>query len=173
MKIAALKIFTTLALAGITLSGCSITQASPTPSASTQKAAVSADLKPFYNQTVKWSDCGKTGTRCGTFKVPMNWANPKTASINIAVAVHPGSDPQNDPYLLMNPGGPGGSGRDWITDYIDQLGTAKLRAAYNIVGFDPRGVGHSSAVKCLDAKAMDSYLYDVSPYPNGSAKDVA
>ena len=180
MRVATLKKLTTLAIAtvafaSLTLAGCSATSAAPKPnnSASSQSTAVSAELKPFYNQTVKWSDCGKAGTRCGTFKVPMDWANPATASINIAVAVHPGSDPKNDPYLLMNPGGPGGSGRDWITDYIDQLGTAKLRAAYNMVGFDPRGVGHSSAVKCLDAKAMDSYLYDVSPYPNGSAKDLA
>ena len=145
------------------------------PSTETELATVPKDLDGFYAQKPLWKDCegDNTQARCGFIQVPLNWSKPSEGAIKIAVAINPASDPKTSPYLLMNPGGPGGSGRDWITQHIDGLGTAKLRAHYNIVGFDPRGVGASTAVKCYDTKGMKSFLYDPSPYEWGSAKDIA
>jgi len=148
-------------------------QPSSSPS-TTELTSVPKNLEGFYTQTPLWSNCKGTNTsaRCGNIQVPLNWANPSEGTVNIAVAVNPASDPKTAPYLLMNPGGPGASGRDWITENINSLGTPRLRAHYNLVGFDPRGVGASTAIKCYDTAKSLSFWYNPSPYPTGSAKDV-
>ncbi|MEY4418635.1 MAG: hypothetical protein RIQ88_1073, partial [Actinomycetota bacterium] len=131
-------------------------------------------LQSFYSQKPVWKNCAGSNkkARCTSIKVPLDWSKPTAGSINIAVAVNPASNPKTAPYLLMNPGGPGGSGRDWVTEYITSLGTNKLRSKYNIVGFDPRGVGASSKVKCFSSDKMYSYLYGQSPYEYGSTEDL-
>ena len=69
----------------------------------------------------------------------------------------------------MNPGGPGGSGVDFIENSLDFATDERLQGSYDIVGFDPRGVGRSSAVSCYDDPAeLDAYLYDISPNEIGS-----
>ena len=71
--------------------------------------------------------------------------------------------------LLVNPGGPGGSGVDFIENSLDFATDERLQSSYDIVGFDPRGVGRSSAVSCYDDPAeLDAYLYDISPNEIGS-----
>jgi pimeloyl-ACP methyl ester carboxylesterase len=102
----------------------------------------------------------------------LNWDKPAEGTIKIAVAISPAANPKNAPYLLMNPGGPGASGREWITENINSLGTDKLRTHYNLVGFDPRGVGASTAIKCYDTKRTLDFFYNPSPYETGSARDI-
>jgi pimeloyl-ACP methyl ester carboxylesterase len=133
-----------------------------------------ANLDEFYAQKPVWSDCdgGNADARCGYIQVPLNWSKPEQGSIDIAVAVNPAADPENSPYLLMNPGGPGSSGRKWVTDYLESLGTDLLRSEYNIVGFDPRGVGESTAIKCFDDEGLYKFYYEQSPYVYGSAEDL-
>lgn len=148
-------------------------QASPIPT-STDISSVPKDLEGFYSQKPLWSDCtgSNTQARCGDIQVPLNWDKPAEGTIKIAVAINPAADPKNAPYLLMNPGGPGASGRDWITENIDSLGTQKLRSHYNLVGFDPRGVGASTAIKCYDTRKTLDFFYNPSPYETGSTKDI-
>jgi pimeloyl-ACP methyl ester carboxylesterase len=131
-------------------------------------------LEEFYAQTPLWSDCegNNTEARCGFIQVPLNWSKPDQGAIKLAVAINPASEPKNAPYLLMNPGGPGSSGREWVTDYLSSLGTDQLRSEYNIVGFDPRGVGASTAIKCFDDEGMQRLLYNSSNYESGSPKDL-
>ena len=131
-------------------------------------------LEEFYAQTPLWSDCegNNSDARCGYIQAPLNWSKPEQGAIKLAVAINPASDPKNSPYLLMNPGGPGSSGREWVTDYLSSLGTDQLRNEYNIVGFDPRGVGASTAIKCFDDEGMQGLLYNSSNYESGSPKDL-
>ena len=149
------------------------TQLTPTPN-ETNLTAVPKDLQGFYSQKPLWSDCEGSNTfaRCGDIQVPLNWAKPEQGTIKIALAINPATNPGTAPYLLMNPGGPGASGRDWVTENIDSLGTERLRSHYNIVGFDPRGVGASTSIKCYDDKDLYDFLYSASPYESGSAKDL-
>ena len=145
----------------------------PSPN-STKPTDIPANLQEFYEQTPLWSDCEGTNAdaRCGFVQVPLNWDKPEDGAIKIAVAINPAADPENSPYMLMNPGGPGSSGREWITEYLDSLGTEELRSEYNIVGFDPRGVGKSSAVKCFDDKELYNFYYEQSPYEYASQEDL-
>lgn len=59
--------------------------------------------------------------------------------------------------MILNPGGPGGSGIE-LVGYAPMIFGSKLLDNYNLLGFDPRGVGQSSAVACYDTTEMDRYL---------------
>lgn len=122
---------------------------------------VAPALQPYYSQVVKWTKCERK-FECATVKAPMDWSDPARSEIELALirAKAPGKSMGS---LLVNPGGPGGSGYDFIRDSLEYGVGAKLIANYDIVGFDPRGVNKSSAVKCYDAKEMDSYLFDIQP----------
>ena len=152
------------------LSGCvaSFLPKSPSMQSTPTGEKVSADLEPFYSQVLKWKACEGGDFQCATAKAPMDWKNPATKSIDLALIrkVATGTALGS---LLVNPGGPGGSGYDFIRDSLDYAVDAKLQQNYDIVGFDPRGVNKSSAVKCYQNPAeMDKYLFDVSPNPFGS-----
>jgi pimeloyl-ACP methyl ester carboxylesterase len=70
--------------------------------------------------------------------------------------------------LLVNPGGPGGSGYEFVKDSVDYATDAALQERFDIVGFDPRGVGRSSAVACYEPAQMDEYLYGLTTAERGS-----
>lgn len=163
-----------LALISLLVSGCAspITQPTsrPTP---LDSSAISAELKPFYEQTVDWQECAER-TFCAEIVVPMNWANPTGDTILIATAYRQADNPKPLGSLLFNPGGPGSSGYDWMADSIDYIGTPELRANFNIVGFDPRGVQNSTPkIKCLSGSYMDEFLYGDSQTLIGSPADIA
>lgn len=147
------------------------TVAGPQPEADT---SVAAELTPFYSQTVDWRTCGGEQTYCAEIAVPADWSNPTGDRLKIAVAYHKASEAKPLGSVIFNPGGPGASGVDWILNSIDQLATKELRANFNMVGFDPRGVGKSEPkVKCLSAKDTDEFLYADAGLELGSAADLA
>jgi pimeloyl-ACP methyl ester carboxylesterase len=81
-------------------------------------------------------------------KVPADWADPYGASISLTVARRPATNPKlRIGVLLVNPGGPGGSAVDFALDAPSFFG-ASVRARFDIIGMDPRGVGRSSPVRC-------------------------
>ena len=159
----------TLALV-LPLSGC-VSSFLPKPASSTSTPTtekVAADLEPFYRQVLTWKSCENGDFQCATAKAPMDWKNPATKSIDLALirTTAPGTKLGS---LLVNPGGPGASGYDFIRDSLTYAVDSKLQQNYDIVGFDPRGVNKSSAVKCYqDSAAMDAFLFNVSPNPFGS-----
>jgi pimeloyl-ACP methyl ester carboxylesterase len=123
----------------------SSTTASP---ASTGTAGTTSTTEPPLPVTpVQWSGCG-SGLQCGSVTVPLDYSHPQGTTIQIAVTRHPAEVPsQKIGSLVINPGGPGGSG---INDLPAELGvlTSGLLADFDIVSFDPRGVQRSAPVAC-------------------------
>lgn len=119
-------------------------------------------LQQYYDQTLDWQGCG-SGNRCATLTVPLDYSDPDGATIELALLMNPATSPQSLGPLVVNPGGPGGSGVDYAAA-ADDVVTPELHAAYDIVGFDPRGVGESEPLKCLDGPEVDEFLSsDASP----------
>ena len=104
---------------------------------------------------VKWSDCGR-GFQCGSVEVPLDYSRRGAGTIAIAVIRKPATDTSlRIGSLLMNPGGPGGSGIKFLRDAAGIM--KNLNKRFDLVGFDPRGVGQSSPVRCLDGPQEDAY----------------
>jgi pimeloyl-ACP methyl ester carboxylesterase len=153
----------------IGLSGCvSMFLPKPAPTTSAPVAEkVDAALTPFYSQVLTWANCGD-GLQCSTAKAPLDWADPSVGSVDLAVVRHVTTDGSRVGSLLVNPGGPGGSGYDFVKDSLDYAVDARLQKSFDIVGFDPRGVGRSTAVKCYDPAEMDQYLFGLTATPRGT-----
>ena len=104
-------------------------------------------------ERIIWTRCGFFELECGFVEVPADYRDPETGSIRIAVNVHRATSPDNRiGYLFVNPGGPGGSGVEFVHDIpYGQYTTDEVSAHFDIVGFDPRGVGESEpAFACGD-----------------------
>nr|WP_246286272.1 alpha/beta hydrolase [Microbacterium pseudoresistens] len=156
----------------MTLSGClySMIPVASTPRPDRTNApdtsGVSEDLLPFYSQTLTWGACG-SGMECTTVTAPLDWNDPGFGEMKLAVVRHSAtSTPKGS--LLINPGGPGGSGVEFVRDSLDYAVGPDLIDNYDVVGFDPRGVGESTAVTCLGPEQMDDYLYTLSDAERGS-----
>jgi pimeloyl-ACP methyl ester carboxylesterase len=94
--------------------------------------------------------------RCGKLAVPLDYSDPGGKKIELAMIKIPAADPAKRlGSLVFNFGGPGGSG----VDTLDQAATAftSLRARYDLVSFDPRGVQRSSGVRCGSDADMDAF----------------
>jgi pimeloyl-ACP methyl ester carboxylesterase len=91
---------------------------------------------------------------CTTLKVPLNHANPGGPTINLEVSrvKATGTAAERRGILLVNPGGPGGTGVEFASTMAFGLqnATPSVRKAYDVIGFDPRGVGQSSGFNCVD-----------------------
>ncbi|MDR1266680.1 MAG: alpha/beta hydrolase [Propionibacteriaceae bacterium] len=155
-----------LILAGTGLVGCA--GADPQPdasSANSNPAAGSPD--PIYGQTVEWSDCGQGGpanAQCGEIEAPLDWDDPTGDSITLALArVQTANSKSRLGSLVFNPGGPGASGIEFLAS-LPTVIPATVQAAYDLVSFDPRGVGRSTPVDCLDDLQMDEYFAASFPH---------
>jgi pimeloyl-ACP methyl ester carboxylesterase len=111
-------------------------------------------LTQFYTQSVSWTPC-EGQFQCANIKVPTDYKNPQGESIQIS-AIKLATKGKKLGTILVNPGGPGGSGYDFVRDAATTNISAKLRASYDVLGFDPRGVKRSAPVTCLDDKARDA-----------------
>ncbi|MFX5956850.1 hypothetical protein ABTF01_20870, partial [Acinetobacter baumannii] len=69
--------------------------------------------------------------------------------------------------LLTNPGGPGAAGVSLMKQALSILVDDKLTQDYDVIGFDPRGVGESTAVTCYEPAQLDAFLYDIPPGARG------
>lgn len=131
---------------------------------------VAAELEPYYSQVLEWEPCGDL--RCATAEAPLDWNAPDEGAIELALVRQPASG-EKIGSLLVNPGGPGGSGYDFIAESLDYAVGPELEERFDIVGFDPRGVGRSSAVQCYDAAQMDEFIYGIVPAERGSDEWIA
>ncbi len=104
----------------------------------------------FPVSPVRWSDCGN-GFQCAQVRVPRDYAAPTKGTLNVAMIRVPATDKAaRIGSLFINPGGPGGSGVDFVRDGATSLFPPALRKRFDIVGFDPRGVNSSTAIRCID-----------------------
>jgi pimeloyl-ACP methyl ester carboxylesterase len=141
--------------------GCTTEKPPVVQNGGTAASAPSAALQPFYSQKPDWADCGD-GFECAKVKVPLDYAKPSGDQIEISVIRLPATG-QRTGSLLINPGGPGGSGIQY-TRAARSLFTDNVRSRFDIVGFDPRGVGESAPVRCLSTGELDTYVaLDASP----------
>ena len=161
-----------LAVASLALSGCLyqlIPDSGPTSTASAapDTDGVDAALLPFYAQDLDWKTCNDTFD-CTKVTAPLDWSDPGAGKIELSVIRHRATGDTTLGSLLTNPGGPGASGIALVRDSLDFAVGAPLQRAYDVIGFDPRGVGESTSVSCYDASDMDSYLFDIPDNPRGS-----
>jgi len=137
------------------------------PAAHSGGSPVPAGLERFYDQKLHWVPCAPlvalasgaaanaseadeavAGFQCTTVTVPLDYARPGGTTIKLAMNRLPATDKTGRiGALLTNPGGPGESGLAFAFGARSYF-TARLRARYDIVGLDPRGVGLSSPVEC-------------------------
>jgi len=159
----------------LTMTGCALMPdvaslpATPDPAQKTaaQVPPTSQEgLAKFYRQDLAWAPCGRN--QCAKLTVPIDYAHPEGDTIKLAVLNVPSTKPSKRiGSLVVNPGGPGGSG----VTYAAAAGfTDPVRAAYDIVGFDPRGVAKSAPVRCLSDRELDRFL-GADPTPDSKAEE--
>ena len=98
---------------------------------------------------VTWADYGTAGLKCARLEVPLDYSHPRKASIELTMVRRPADDPNDALPLVLNPGGPGGSGIAALRGASLELPPEVLRR-FDLIGVDPRGVGQSSPVDCAD-----------------------
>jgi len=134
-------------------------------------APVGPGLSSFYAQRVAWSACSD-GFECATVTAPLNWQRPAQGAIELAL-IRKRATGAKLGSLLVNPGGPGASGYDIVRSSLGHVVRKPLQRQFDIVGFDPRGVGRSSSVSCVSDAEKDAYLFDLVAAPRGSDKWIA
>ncbi|MGX2994679.1 alpha/beta hydrolase [Streptomyces sp. JNUCC 64] len=132
-------------------------------------------------QRLQWADCPKPTAaegggpapsplpdgelwQCATLKTPLDWDDPKGATIGLALIRARASGPGDERIgsLVFNFGGPGGSGVTTLPAFENEY--EKLRTRYDLVSFDPRGVGRSAGVTCESDERLDEYFQqDATP----------
>jgi pimeloyl-ACP methyl ester carboxylesterase len=157
----------------LAVTGCSGGVPPASTTSTPAPADVSAELEPFYTQVLTWEDCEEE-LQCATAEAPLDWNDPARDSIELALIRQTTRKNPSQGSVLVNPGGPGGSGYDFIADSLDYAVSERLQENYDIVGFDPRGVNRSSAVLCHDDPAeLDAFIYDTLPGETGSDEWIA
>jgi pimeloyl-ACP methyl ester carboxylesterase len=143
-----------------------VAQASTAKAPAVSWGACSNETIAFYE-----SIFGVTA-ECGSLKVPLDYRHPRGKKITLALSRvrHTGTAAQYKGALVVNPGGPGGTGIDFGVRVAGQS-SAALKAAYDFIGFDPRGVGSSVPALTCD----NDYFKPVRPdyVPGSKAEEAA
>jgi pimeloyl-ACP methyl ester carboxylesterase len=186
-----MKRLTTALITGLTsvavLGGCtssspstpSKTAAASTPSASSATQTVSPSTGEGANPVgltaapsntpagkISWASCGDEklpGLQCATLKLPIDPKKPTGEMFDMALSKLPATGKKATGSIVVNPGGPGGSGLGYALSVSRSMSDA-VKEKYDIIGFDPRGVGKSLPIDCVDDAWLDKYaLTDPTP----------
>ncbi|HLL32559.1 MAG TPA: alpha/beta fold hydrolase [Streptomyces sp.] len=139
-----------------------------------------AEDEDLTRQKLSWEDCPTPSQaqgggnapsplpnggewQCATMKAPRDWDDPEGDTIELALIRAKATDPgRRIGSLIFNFGGPGGSGVTALPAFGNDY--AKLRTRYDLVSFDPRGVGRSAPVRCQNDRQLDAYFQqDATP----------
>ncbi|CAM5495739.1 hypothetical protein SBADM41S_10020 [Streptomyces badius] len=127
-------------------------------------------MTAYYTQKLSWRDCGVEGFECTTMKAPRDYDKPDDGDIELAVSRKKATGPgKRIGSLLVNPGGPGGSAIGYLQGYAALGYPAPVRARYDMVAIDPRGVARSEPVECLTGKEIDTFT-QVDQTPDDDAE---
>src|SRR5450631_921339 len=128
-----------------------------------------ATLRAFTTQTLSWHSCAG-GVQCSSLTVPLDYTQPSGQTINLEVVRRRTTSKNRIGSVVLNPGGPGASGVDYAKAAAPLISTV-LGGAFDVVGFDPRGVGASAPVRCLTSAQLDAWVaFEADP---NSAADIA
>ncbi len=155
-----------LAVVGCTSSFSGSSENSTEPKTS---VAAPAGFESYYNQELEWHGCDAEDLvmpllpapkdledyQCATVEAPMNWDDPNSEPIELALARHLGKKGENSPALFYNLGGPGGGAIDSITSVVSGVLTKQLAEHFQVVAMDPRGVGASTPIVCMTDQERD------------------
>lgn len=109
----------------------------------------------------EWDDCGN-GWQCATLPVPLDYDDPEGETLDLAISRRPANDEDDRiGVLLTNPGGPGGEGLGYARSWSNSLDD-EILDRFDIIGFDPRGVGESEPLQC-GQNVVDLLGVDQSP----------
>ena len=135
-----------------------VTACSGTPAPAPARSAAPSTLAAYYAQHLNWQPCD-AGFECAQFVVPFDYAKPDGPRFTLPVVKLPAADPAHQVgTLVINPGGPGGSGVQYALGARQEFPAAVL-ARFDIVGFDPRGAGASQpALNCENGPQLDTFL---------------
>ncbi len=123
--------------------------------------ATDARYAAYYGQKVSWSAC-RDGFECTKVAVPVDWEAPSDARLNLSVIRRRATGDRLG-SLFLNPGGPGVPGVSFLRVAASSYGDP-LREAYDLVSWDPRGVGESQPLTCLPNSALDDFFaQDATP----------
>lgn len=142
-----------------TESPSAVASASPSAAASEPpSASPSAEpLARYLGQSLSWAPCHGSFD-CATLTVPVDYAEPDGATLGLSLVRSSAREPEaRIGSLVMNPGGPGGSGVDYVLAAQYVLDRS-VRDRYDVIGFDPRGVARSQPVQCLPDRQLDRLL---------------
>jgi pimeloyl-ACP methyl ester carboxylesterase len=143
------------------------TTSGPTPTRAAATPTRSAAVPAGGGRLSSWHGCGD-GFQCATLTVPVDPKKPALGTVGLAVTRHKATGSHRIGSLLTNPGGPGASAVDWLKGAWDNF-PSEIRRRFDIVAFDPRGVGHTTPVRCLSTSGLDAYFH-VDPSPDSAAE---
>jgi pimeloyl-ACP methyl ester carboxylesterase len=140
-----------------------VTLATGAVAATTAQAVVPPTASGPAVPHLEWTDCGD-GFECATARVPLDYDRPQGKTIVFRLSRLPAADPSRRiGSLFLNPGGPGGSGVDFVRDIGPFLFSDEVRARFDLVGFDPRGIRRSTALRCFGS--LEEMFSVLPPFP--------
>ena len=133
---------------------------------------------PASAPALNWTSCasGTPDFQCATIQAPLDYRHPHAGTVTLAVIRHQATDPANRiGTLFFNPGGPGGAGTSELPAFFSQFPDAAV-SRFDVVSWDPRGVGLSTALQCFPNQAAETAFFAGVPsqsFPIGPAEQTA
>lgn len=171
-----LRVLAGVAAALVALTACVAPKVQSTPEEDATTSSTQAPpstVEAFYEQEVAWTGCGEF--ECATVRAPLDWEDPAAGQVDLALQRSVASGPADRRIgsLLVNPGGPGSSGIEFLEYAVADVLGAPVLEAYDVVAFDPRGVGSSSAVSCGPDEVVDAAMTTDVPFESQADVDAA